>query len=103
MGSKGRWKLLLISTHVHWFVGILFSTIITTHLEGAVQRRWNPIDISLSERDSMAKKKILPHVKPVILANHYPAIMAVFPHTRPPKNPVNGLEASSGSPRILAK
>ena len=94
---------MLVSTHVCWFVRILFTTIVTSYPERTVQCRWNPIDIRLSERDSMDKKKILPPVKPVVLADHYPAIMAVFPHTHPPKIPVTGLEATAGSPRILAE
>ena len=58
--------------------------------------------IGLGQRDSMSGQKTLPHMKPVVLAKHDPAIIGVFPHMllRPP-SPGGGLMGEDSG--IIAK
>jgi hypothetical protein len=44
------------------------------------ERRERSHSIGLAEGDSMPEENILPHVKPIVLAKHHPAIIRVFPH-----------------------
>jgi hypothetical protein len=44
------------------------------------ERRERSHSIGLGEGDFMPEEKILPHMKPMILAKNDPAIAGVFPH-----------------------
>jgi hypothetical protein len=81
MGSERLRKLLFKFQHFRGFVGILLAALIAPDCYPALESRERHDSICLSKRDSMPIKKILPNMKPMILAEHHPAIMAIFPHT----------------------
>jgi hypothetical protein len=82
MGCKRIRKLLFESPHVRGFIKILPAAVITPDREGAIELGTRAEGISLAKRDSMPKEEILSKVKPIVLAEHHPAIMVILPHTR---------------------
>jgi len=54
------------------------------------ERRERSHSIGLGEGDFMPEEKILPHMKPMVLAKNDPAIARVFPHMVPPSPTENG-------------
>jgi hypothetical protein len=80
MGSERLRKLLLKSPHFRGFIGIFFAALIAPDPEGAIQSGRRHVDICFAEGDFMPKKNILSNMKPVVLADYHPAIIAIFPH-----------------------
>jgi hypothetical protein len=74
-------KLLFESQHFSAFIGILFPALIAPDRETVRENRKRHVGICLRKGDSMTEKKILANMKPMILAENPPAIMAIFPHT----------------------
>jgi len=62
------------------FVGIPLPALIAPDREAVRENRKRHVGICLGKEDSMAKKKIVASMKPLILAEYRPAIMVVFPH-----------------------
>ena len=67
--------------HFGRFVDIFFGALIASGLESRIDRRTRSDCVGLGKRDSVPEIQILPKVKPMILAENYPKIRAVFPHT----------------------
>jgi len=80
MGLERFGKLLLDPPQILGFIGIHLSAIIAPDHEALTKRRKRLHSIGQRKRDSMPEEKILPHVKPMIFAKNYPAIIGVFPH-----------------------
>jgi len=60
---------------------IFLAALIAPDREAALKSRESCDSIRLAKGDSMSEENILPNMKPMILAEHHPAILAVFPHT----------------------
>ena len=64
-------------------IDILLPALGTSHLEGAVDRRTRGEGVCLGKQDLVSEKEILPSVKPMVFAEHYPEIRIIFPHVGP--------------------
>jgi hypothetical protein len=80
MGSEGLWKLLVESPHFRGFVKILFAAFIAPDREGAIEDRASAKGIRFAKRNSVFKEEILTKMKPIVLAEHHPAVMVILPH-----------------------
>jgi hypothetical protein len=80
MGTKRLREFLFVSVHVRWLIAILIAAFIAPDREVAVESRQWHYGICFAQRDSMAAKKVLPHMKPMIFAEYHPAVIAIFPH-----------------------
>ena len=76
-------KLLFESEHCRGFIEILFAAVIAPDPEGAIERRARGEGIGFGKGDSMPEEKVLPKMKPMILAEHHPAVVAIDPHFFP--------------------
>jgi len=76
-------KLLFESEHCRGFIEILFAAVIAPDPEGAIERRARGEGIGFGKGDSMPEEKVLPKMKPMILAEHHPAVVAIDPHSFP--------------------
>ena len=61
-------------------IDILLPALVTSDLEGAVDRRTRGEGVCLGKQDLVSEKEILPSVKPMVFAEHYPEIRIIFPH-----------------------
>src|SRR5437588_12844157 len=73
-------KLLFESEHCRGFIEILFAAVIAPDPEGAIEGRARGDGIGLGKGDSMPEEKVLPKMKPMVLAEHHPAVVAIDPH-----------------------
>ena len=80
MRSERVRKLLFESEHCRGFVEILFAAVIAPDPEAAVEERARGDGIGFGKGDSMPEEKVLPKVKPMVLAEHHPAVVAIDPH-----------------------
>src|SRR2546421_11146444 len=76
-------KLLFESEHCRGFIEILFAAVIAPDPEGAIERRARGEGIGFGKGNSMPKEKVLPKMKPMVLAEHHPAVVAIDPHFFP--------------------
>src|SRR5205085_4675996 len=76
-------KLLFESEHCRGFIEILFAAVIALDPEGAIERRARGEGIGFGKGDSMPEEKVLPKMKPMVLAEHHPAVVAINPHSLP--------------------
>jgi len=74
-------KLLFESEHCRGFIEILFAAVIAPDPEGAIERRARGEGIGFGKGDSMPEEKVLPKMKPMVLAEHHPAVVAIDPHS----------------------
>jgi hypothetical protein len=81
MGNKGLRKFLVVSADVRWPVDIILAAFIAPHREVGIERRKRQNSVCFAQRNPMTAKEVLPHVKPMVFAEDYPAVIAVFPHT----------------------
>jgi len=65
------------------FINILFPALVASDLEWAVDRRARGEGVCLGKQDLVSEKEILASVKPMVFAEHYPEIRAIFPHRSP--------------------
>src|SRR5205809_5686941 len=91
-------KLLFESEHCRGFIEILFAAVIAPDPEGAIERRARGEGIGFGKGDSMPEEKVLPKMKPMVLAEHHPAVVAIDPHSFPRRFlPVVSLKTGGGS------
>ncbi|OLE47047.1 MAG: hypothetical protein AUG46_07715 [Acidobacteria bacterium 13_1_20CM_3_58_11] len=83
MRSERVRKLLFESEHCRGFIEILFAAVIALDPEGAIERRARGEGIGFGKGDSMPEEKVLPKMKPMVLAEHHPAVVAINPHSLP--------------------
>jgi len=83
MRSERVRKLLFESEHCRGFVKILFAAVIAPDPEGAIERRARSEGIGFGKGNSMPEEKVLPKMKPMILAEHHPAVVAIDPQSFP--------------------
>src|SRR5438552_4632607 len=76
-------KLLFESEHCRGFIEILFAAVIAPDPEGAIERRARGEGIGFGKGDSMPEEEVLPKMKPMVLAEHHPAVVAIDPHSFP--------------------
>ena len=81
MGSEMLGWLQFGSQHFRGFIEILLAAGIAPDHEALIDSRARGDGICLGKGDSMPKEKVLPKMKPVVLAEHHPAIMGILPHT----------------------
>jgi hypothetical protein len=84
MGNERVGDFLFVSAHFGRFVAILFAAFIAPDRETNIEGRQRHYRVSFAQWDSMAAKEIPSDMKPMIFAQHHPAIIAVFPHTKLP-------------------
>src|SRR5437879_12786498 len=70
-------KLLFESEHCRGFIEILFAAVIAPDPEGAIERRARGEGIGFGKGDSMAEEEVLPKMKPMVLAEHRAAVVAI--------------------------
>jgi hypothetical protein len=80
MGNEGLWKLTFESPDFRGFVKIFFATFITPDREGAIGDRARAEGIRFAKRNSVFEEEILSNMKPIVLAEHDPAVMVILPH-----------------------
>jgi hypothetical protein len=80
MGSEGLWKLTFESPDFRGFVKIFFATFIAPDREGAIGDRARAEGIRFAKRNSVFEEEILSNMKPIVLAEHHPAVMVILPH-----------------------
>jgi hypothetical protein len=81
MWSERLRKLLFESSHVCDFIETLLAAFIAPDGEGALKTSERCESIRLGKGYFVSVEKILPKMKPMILAYDHPTIMGVFPHT----------------------
>jgi hypothetical protein len=81
MGSERLWKLLVESPHFRGFIRILLAAFITADREGSIENRARAKGIRLAKRNFVSKEEILSKMKPMVLAEHHPAVMVILPHS----------------------
>jgi hypothetical protein len=81
MRSERFLGLLFHSQHFCGLIDIFFAAIIASRPERRIDRGLRGDGVRLGKRDSVPEIQIPPNVKPMILAEHYPEITAVLPHT----------------------
>jgi hypothetical protein len=84
MGCERVRKILLDSQHLGGLIRVHRATYIALNAEGASERWKRHISIGHAKRDAVSEQKILPQMKPVVLAEDHPAVVAIFPHGPPP-------------------
>src|SRR2546421_11480297 len=62
---------------------ILFAAVIALDTEAAFEGRARRDGVGLGKGDSMPEEKVLPKMKPMVLAEHHPAVVAIDPHFFP--------------------
>jgi hypothetical protein len=80
MGTKRIRRFLFVSVHIRRLIAVLIAAFIAPDREVAIESREWHHGICFTQRDSMAAKKVLPHMKPMIPAEYHPAIITIFPH-----------------------
>ena len=73
-------RFLFVAEYLAWLVDLLFSAVVATHREALIDRRPRADRVGHAQRNAVPMEEILARVMKVILANHYPAIAAIFPH-----------------------
>jgi hypothetical protein len=81
MGSERLWKLLVESPHFRGFIKIFLSAFIAPDREGAIEIGSHAEGIRLAKRNFVSKEEILSKMKPMVLAEHHPAVMVILPHS----------------------
>ena len=85
MGLKGLRRFLFVANDFGGFVKIQFATIVAAHAEASINRRRRGNGIGYSERNPVPVKQILTNMIEMIFAQHYPAILSIFPHWNLPE------------------
>src|SRR5437763_14990779 len=62
---------------------ILFAAVIALDTEAAFEGRARRDGVGLGKRDPMPEEKVLPKMKPMVLAEHHPTVVAIDPHFFP--------------------
>jgi hypothetical protein len=83
MRSERARKLLLVFEHFWGFIEILFAAVIALDTEVAFEERAGCDGVGLGKGDPMPEEKVLPKMKPMILAEHHPTVVAIDPHFLP--------------------
>jgi len=83
MGRERVRKLLFVFEHFRGFIEILFAAVIALDTEAVFEGRAGCDGVGLGKRDSMPEEKVLPKMKPMVLAEHHPAVVAINPHFFP--------------------
>jgi hypothetical protein len=96
MGAERIRKILLVSVHIRWLIAIRIAAFIAPDREVAIESREWHYGVCFAQRDSVAAKKVLPHMKPMIFAEYHPAIIAIFPH----RNLLWGTNSGLGLPTL---
>lgn len=86
MRSERLWRLLFVSPHFRGFIEIFLAAIIASNSETLVDGGARHDGICLGKWDSMPKEKVLSKMKPMVLAQHHPAITAILPHATSPSH-----------------
>src|SRR6266852_3409582 len=73
-------KLLFEFEHFCRIIEILFAAVVAPNAEATFEGRASGDGIGLGKRDLMSVEKVVPTMKPVVLAEHHPAILAIYPH-----------------------
>jgi hypothetical protein len=80
MGSERIGKLLVESPHFRGFIEIFLAAFIAPDREGTIENGARAEGVGLAERNFVPKEEILPEMKPMVLAEHHPAVMGILPH-----------------------
>src|SRR6266852_2281030 len=80
-------KLLFEFEHFCRIIEILFAAVIAPNAEATFEGRASSDGIGLGKRNPMPEEKVVPKMKPVVLAEHHPAIAAIHPHFFPYSSP----------------
>ena len=80
MGSEGLRGFQFESPYFGGLVNVLFPALIAAYPEPVFQPWTGHHRIGLTKGNLVPEEKIPPKVKPVVLANHHPAITDIFPH-----------------------
>jgi hypothetical protein len=83
MRSERVRKLLFVFEHVPGLIEILLKAVIAPDTEAALEGRARGDGIGLGKGDSVPEEKVLPKMKPMVLAEHHPAVVAIDPHFFP--------------------
>jgi hypothetical protein len=95
MRSERVRKLRFVFEHVPGLIEILLKAVIAPDTEAALEGRARGDGIGLGKGDSVPEEKVLPKMKPMVLAEHHPTVVAVDPHFFP----FNFLPPGSGGNR----
>src|ERR1700757_2942038 len=88
MRSERVRKLLFEFEHFCRIIEILFAALITPDAETTFEGRASGDGIGLGKRNPMPEEKVVPKMKPVVFAEHHPAIVAIDPHFFPYNSPL---------------
>src|SRR6266853_3717531 len=80
MGSEIVRKLLLETQYFGNIVQILFAAAIAADPERTIENRARVDGVGLGKSNSIPVEKVLPKMKPMVLAQHHPDVMAIGPH-----------------------
>lgn len=85
MRSEKLGQLQFHSHQVPGVVGILLTALVTANVQKTIDGGGRGVRIGFAERDLVPEEKIMPPVKPVVLANDDPDILSIEAHPCPPK------------------
>jgi hypothetical protein len=85
MGMKGLGRFLFVANDFGGFVKIQLATIVAEHAEAGINHRTCGNGVGYSQRNPVSMKEILSNVIEIIFAEHYPAVLSIFPHWNPPE------------------
>ena len=75
MRSERVRKLLFVFEHVPGLIEILLKAVIAPDTEAALEGRARGDGIGLGKGDSVPEEKVLPKMKPMVLAEHHPEVI----------------------------